>query len=149
MTKSDLEYQFLNLWLTLTDLPEPTHDYRFARDVVGDGPGIRRRLRDAGLKDWRFDWAWPDVMVAVEMEGGVYSLGRHVRGKGYEGDCIKYNFAQSQGWSLYRFTGGMLDNDPAGCMEQVAAALGGTEKLPFTDDIYFIRGRVEDEAPEM
>jgi len=137
MGKSDLEYKFLNLWLTLTDLPEPQHDYRFvAEEIVGLGPGIRKRLQEAGLKDWKFDWAWPECKVAVELEGGIWSGGRHVRGKGYEDDCIKYNYARSKHWSVYRFTSGMLERDLAACIDQVAAALGGGERLPF-DDIEF------------
>jgi len=127
MGKSDLEYKFLNLWLTLTDLPEPYAEYNFARDIVGHGPGIRKRLREAGLQDWRFDFAWPDKLIAVELEGGVWARGRHVRGRGYESDCEKYNLAQSLGWSVYRFTSGMLERDPAACVEQVAAALGGED----------------------
>lgn len=161
MSKSDLELAFLNHWLTLTDLPEPTHDYRFVRDVVGHGPGIRKRLKDAGLKDWRFDWAWPDAMVAVEMEGGIWIKGRHVRGAGFEDDCEKYNYARSQGWSVYRFTAGMLNRDPIGCINQVQAAMGEDEELPFTleavteeespfsNDIYICRDGIHDEAPEM
>ena len=130
MGKSDLEYAFLNRWLTLTNELEPMHDYPFVRDVVGHGPGIRKRLKDAGLKDWRFDWAWVEQKVAVECEGGIWTAGRHVRGSGYEGDCIKYNFAQAQGWSLYRFTAGMLDRDPIGCINQVEAAVkGGADDL--------------------
>jgi len=114
--KSELEATFAHYWaLLVPDLPEPEREYRFA-------PPRR----------FRFDFAWPDKLIAVELEGGVWSRGRHVRGKGYESDCEKYNLAQSLGWSVYRFTAGMLDRDPFGCIEQVVAALDG-EELPFTD----------------
>lgn len=53
---------------------------------------------------WRFDFAWPDEMIAVEIEGGVYSRGRHTRGAGYISDMEKYNEAQRMGWQVYRFT---------------------------------------------
>lgn len=59
-------------------------------------------------RKWRFDFAWPDIKVAVEIEGGVWSGGRHTRGKGFESDCNKYNAATIQGWRVLRFTGGMV-----------------------------------------
>jgi len=64
------------------------------------------QLRDAGLTEgmeeeyefepgrrWRLDFAWPGQLVAVEIEGGVWSRGRHTRGSGFIGDCEKYNTA--------------------------------------------------------
>ena len=57
---------------------------------------------------FRFDFAWPDKKIAVEIEGGIYSGGRHVRGKGFENDCEKHNLAQRLGWKVYRFTSSMI-----------------------------------------
>lgn len=51
---------------------------------------------------WRFDYAWPESMVALEVEGGVWSGGRHTRGKGFLGDIEKYNAAASLGWRVFR-----------------------------------------------
>ena len=62
---------------------------------------------------WRFDFCWPSRMVAVELEGGVYSGGRHVRGGGFEKDCEKYNAAALAGWKVGRFTARMVDNGEA------------------------------------
>ena len=62
---------------------------------------------------WRFDFCWPSRMVAVELEGGVYSGGRHVRGRGFENDCEKMNAASLAGWKLGRFTSRMVDNGEA------------------------------------
>ena len=62
---------------------------------------------------FRFDFAWPDIKVAVEVEGGVYSSGRHTRGSGYTKDCEKYNLATLNGWSVYRFTTEMVKNGKA------------------------------------
>ena len=55
-------------------------------------------------RKWRFDYCWPDEKLAVEVEGGVFSGGRHTRGKGYIGDMEKYNSAVLHGYKLLRFT---------------------------------------------
>ena len=91
----------------------PVQEYRFAAEVVGGGPGVRRRLKEAGLKDWRFDFAWPERMFAVEVEGGNYSGGRHTRGKGFEEDCHKYHHAMALGWTVYRCDGSLVRSGQA------------------------------------
>ncbi len=53
---------------------------------------------------WRFDYAIPDKKIAIECEGGIWTRGRHTRGKGYKGDMEKYNAAVELGWKLLRFT---------------------------------------------
>lgn len=59
-------------------------------------------------RNWRFDLAFPDLMLGIEIEGGIWTGGRHVRGQGYENDCIKYNSAIILGWNLLRFTPAMV-----------------------------------------
>ena len=86
-------------------LPEPRREYRFAADVVGlEGPGIRERLKSAGLKDWRFDFAWTRWKLAFEIEGAP-GHGRHTTAKGFTGDCEKYAEATLLGWTVYRVPG--------------------------------------------
>ena len=55
-------------------------------------------------RKWRFDYAIPAAMVAIEVEGGAYTQGRHTRGKGFEADLEKYNTAESMGWHVLRVT---------------------------------------------
>lgn len=57
---------------------------------------------------FHFDLAYPEVKLAVEIEGGTWSRGRHVRPQGFERDCVKYNGAALQGWTVLRFTTGMV-----------------------------------------
>lgn len=70
-------------------------------------------------RQWRFDFAWPAILVAVEVEGQVHGRpctrcgkmlagGRHTRGKGFEADCVKYNEAMRLGWRVIRVTGDMI-----------------------------------------
>lgn len=55
---------------------------------------------------WRFDFAWPEEKLAVEIEGGVSDRrrGRHIRAGGYQDDLDKYNTAVLMGWRLLRFS---------------------------------------------
>ena len=63
------------------------------------------------VRRWRFDFAFPEEKIAVEIEGGTFSKSRHTTGIGYEKDCEKYNAATLNGWKVFRFTGRMLSVD--------------------------------------
>jgi very-short-patch-repair endonuclease len=54
------------------------------------------------LRRWRFDFSWPDAKIALEVEGGIWSGGRHTRGAGFVGDMAKYNHAARLGWRVLR-----------------------------------------------
>lgn len=114
------------IWRTLTKFREldPVMEYRFgAMASGGPGKGLRARLRERGLQDWRFDRAWPDLKIAVEIDGGNWMGGRHTRGAGFEGDLRKINCAQDMGWLVYRYTISMLERDSVGCIRQVENAV--------------------------
>lgn len=53
-------------------------------------------------RKWRFDFAWPEKLIAVEVEGGIYTYGRHTRASGFEKDLEKYAEAVSLGWRVLR-----------------------------------------------
>lgn len=55
-------------------------------------------------RKWRFDYALPAFMIALEVEGGVWTGGRHTSAKGFLGDIEKYNKAALMGWRLFRVT---------------------------------------------
>ena len=67
------------------------------------------------LKDrrFRFDFAWPKHMIAVEIEGGTWNQGRHSTSAGFAKDCEKYNLAALDGWSVYRFPTSMVKDGSA------------------------------------
>jgi hypothetical protein len=56
------------------------------------------------LRRWRFDYASEARKIAIEIEGGVYSRGRHTRPTGFLNDIEKYNAATLQGWRVLRCT---------------------------------------------
>lgn len=53
---------------------------------------------------WRIDFAWPAQLVALEVEGGIYSGGRHTRPAGFNADAEKYNALAIAGWVVLRVT---------------------------------------------
>lgn len=53
-------------------------------------------------RKWRFDYAIIAHKIAIEVEGGVFTQGRHTRGAGFMGDMEKYNQAVVLGWKLLR-----------------------------------------------
>lgn len=82
----------------------------------GAYPLFEALLRDAGLafcaeyrfdgtRLWRFDYAWPEQRVALEVEGGAFAKGGggHNRGAGFQADMEKYNAAALLGWVVLRY----------------------------------------------
>jgi len=66
-------------------LPQPVQEYRFHP-----------------TRQWRLDMAWPESKVALEVEGGIWTRGRHARGAGMMADMDKYSWAAVMGWCLIR-----------------------------------------------
>lgn len=64
-------------------------------------PVVEHKFCDS--RRWRFDFAWPERMVAVECEGGVWNYGRHNRPAGFIRDCEKYSMAAELGWRVLRY----------------------------------------------
>ena len=74
-------------------------------DVIG-GPAFVTELPVVEDRRWRFDYAWPDERVALELQGGIYLAGRggHVSPKGVQTDCEKFNRAVCAGWRPCKLT---------------------------------------------
>jgi len=82
--------------------------------LYADGlPPFEQEHRFHPTRKWRFDFAWPEYKVAVEVEGGIWSQGRHTRGLGFQKDCTKYNEAAVDGWIVIRVTAKHIDSGRA------------------------------------
>ena len=66
-------------------LPEPVPEFRFEP-----------------TRKWRFDWAWPEYQLALEVDGGLFVLGGHNRGAQIVKTMEKENEAQVQGWHILK-----------------------------------------------
>ena len=64
------------------------------------------------VRKWKFDYLIGEKL-AVEVDGSVYSHGRHTRGKGYEADCEKLNEALILGYRVLRFSTGQVKSGMA------------------------------------
>lgn len=53
---------------------------------------------------YRFDFAWPDQRLAVEVQGLTRGRGAHQDFAGYRRDVDKHNQATLDGWALLAFT---------------------------------------------
>ena len=55
-------------------------------------------------RKWRFDYAWEEQKLALEIHGGIHSGGRHTRGRGFVEDRAKMNEAALLGWTVLEVT---------------------------------------------
>lgn len=111
MAKSDLEDAFLELY---TDQ---------ARRAGMKAPWPEREYRFHPTRKWRFDFAWHDLRVAVEIDGAVFSSGRHSTGIGIHNDMDKHNAAVAGGWRVLRFDVRHL-SEPEHVFHHVMGAMG-------------------------
>lgn len=76
-------YVAFPLWCKTQGLPAPVAEHRFHPE-----------------RKWRFDFAFVEYRVAVEIHGSVYRQGRHTRGTGFLDDREKMVEAQLLGWRV-------------------------------------------------
>lgn len=105
----------------LGDVPRPRTVSLVREEQAPEPPAVpvsrfERLLRSVGLpapvrehrfhpvRRWRFDYAWIEHKVALEVEGGVWTGGRHTRGAGFTNDLEKYSEAAIMGWCVLRVT---------------------------------------------
>ncbi|MCU4409655.1 endonuclease domain-containing protein [Acinetobacter oleivorans] len=74
-------------------------------------------------RKWRADFLITGTKILVEVEGGIWSGGRHTRGKGYIGDMEKYNSAAMMGFTVLRFSTEQVKSGLA--VQQIEKMVGG------------------------
>ena len=105
MSASELEAE-LAMQIRTLGLPEPIREY----------PAIKGRK-------FRFDFAWLEQRLLVEVNGGTFTRGGHSTGVGIRRDYEKANLAQLAGWRVLMFDGRAVRSGEA--VEQVRKALEG------------------------
>ena len=66
--------------------------------------GFEQEYKFHSTRKWRADFHITGTKILIEVEGGIWSNGRHTRGKGYIGDMEKYNAAAMMGFTVLRFS---------------------------------------------
>lgn len=92
--------------LRTNKLPAPCYGFRFHAE-----------------RKWRFDMAFPDHRVALEVDGGIWrkDRGAHGRPANILRDMAKINAAQLAGWKVLRYTPEQLP----GAIDDLKLCLGG------------------------
>ncbi len=74
-------------------------------------------------RQWRADFHIIGTKILVEVEGGIWTGGRHTRGKGFIHDMEKYNTATVLGYQVLRFSTEQVKSGLA--VRQIERLLGG------------------------
>lgn len=94
--------------LIVPKIPKPVPEYKFHP-----------------TRRWKIDFAWPEVKLAVEIEGGIFGIGKpcplckrrsvgaHTSIQRLKSDLEKYNALALAGWRLLRFTPDQVRNGSA------------------------------------
>lgn len=80
-------------------------EFIFDQQWKADGmPPLEREYRFHPVRRYRFDFALPAHMLAIEIDGGIFGKGGHSTPLGITRDMEKGNLAVMCGWSVLRFT---------------------------------------------
>lgn len=86
--------------------------FAFQLDSLGLTGYVREYPAIPGRK-FRFDFAWLEQRLLVEVNGGTYTKGAHSTGQGIARDYEKYNLATLQGWRVLMFDGKAIKSGEA------------------------------------
>jgi len=89
--EGDLAWQ-----IRMTGLPTPERQYAAI-------PGRRHR----------FDFAWPNFKLLLDVQGGIFTKGKHGRGAGIMQDQEKLNLATIEGWHVMHVSVRHIDEGTA------------------------------------
>jgi len=110
--------------IRIHNMIEGNEDNQLPLPVNRDG----KEYRVIPSRRWRFDYAYPQYRIGIEIHGGIWIRGGHTRGSGFIKDREKMNHAAIAGWLVLEFpiiTRGTLPHD---CVEQIAMAIKARAK---------------------
>jgi len=92
-------------------------------DLVAAGHPLPETEHRPCKRRWRFDLAWPELKVAVELDGGKYT-GGHRRGAELDKENEKLNWAVENGWRVLHYTYATVGTLEA--IQQIGRVIGDT-----------------------
>lgn len=110
---------------TATKPPKPKADDLLFADLIAEQMEPKREYAFHGHRQWKFDLAYPSLLLAIEIEG----RGRHQTPAGFADDCQKYNAALALGWKVLRYPYSYVATNKrrARIVEQVKRIVCGVE----------------------
>lgn len=72
---------------------------------------------------YQYDFAWPDLKIDVEIDGGTHKLEKVIAI-----DERRDKFSNSQGWVVLRFTASKIKSDVVGCVNELKYLLTNRKK---------------------
>lgn len=81
--------------------------------LLADHPDAVAEYRFHPTRRWRFDFAIPSAKVAVEINGAIWTRGRHARGSGLVKEYEKMRAAAILGWRVLPFATDEISQIPA------------------------------------
>ena len=111
--EKQLEDSFHTYWLQLGDdtVIERQVNCGFFKHYNKKGKRINTRHS--------FDFAFPALKIAIEIQGGIFGRGRHVRPIGYHEDRAKMRKAMALGWLVLEYTTKDVNEDPMSMIQEV------------------------------
>ncbi len=96
MTKGELAFTALANWCRVNGYPVPVPEHKFHP-----------------TRKFRFDAAWPDLKLGLDIQGSLWKMGGHNTGSGLSKDCEKFCLAAVMGWRVMpctypQFNGGQV-----------------------------------------
>lgn len=115
MTNKQSKYPAFEAWLKANGVQFAT-EYEFA---------------EAFGRKWCTDYYFEKgaVKLAVEVEGGAFSGGRHTRGVGFSNDIEKYNFYTFLGIKLLRLQPRHVQNSPVLAVDAIKSILDNSNDI--------------------
>lgn len=95
--------------------------------------GVLKEYRFNDKRRFRVDYYFPSVKLAVELEGGVFINGAHVRPLGFVKDMEKYNLLTEQGIHLLRYMPKKIDYEQ---INRVYSIIQNKKKKAAGDFLY-------------
>lgn len=95
------------------------------RDLRALGIGFEQEYKFNPTRKWLADFLITNTKILIEVEGGIWSQGRHTRGTGYIGDMEKYNAAAILGFQVLRFSTQQVKSGLA--VQQIEQLVRGTK----------------------
>lgn len=94
--------------------------------------GFEREYRAIPTRQWRWDIAFVDQRLLIEVDGGGWTQGKHSREPGMSADSTKQNTAVIADWRCLRFTPSMIDSGEA--VETIRKALAAAPLRPASGE---------------